>query len=377
MSTVTIPVGTEDYIRPSAAKQLSQCNGAAQMQAAFNDLVESFGLEEEDSAEAANGTACHDIVAKYMEAWKSDELKDFDMQAHIEAADCKLTSYDAWAIQASIGYAFNLIHTHNIDKENVLIEQHLPGDGIGYRNGGTADVVLVIPFDRVIVIDWKFGNNEQQEASINDQLAGYAVMASDCFHCNTVSVHIFQPKLEADRRATDALFNATALESARAWTLNIVDLATGENPELNPCYDACLYCDALIGCQAAKEWIMRVRQAQEMFGLDSPSERRELFEASKIAQKWGETTYKFMKKLEASQPGSVEGVKFRSTGSVHSMNTDDAMMAADEHDLMWQLTAAMKISVSDLRKQCDPTDFENVFQPLVSSKEKDPSLVLV
>jgi RecB family exonuclease len=92
-----------------------------------------------------------------------------------------LKEWDQRCVADAVTFARALIDKHGIEPEHILVEHRLDGKDLGLVNGGTADLILVVPFRLVVVVDWKFGFIDQEDADEHDQLVAYALMASRTF----------------------------------------------------------------------------------------------------------------------------------------------------------------------------------------------------
>lgn len=274
----------EDYIRPSALTMLALCPAAARMSA---EVVSRFG-EEEAAPEADVGTQIHEAVASAIYLWREDELAWGDAIAQV-CNGAQATGMDSWSVrcvQLCAEFARDLIAKHGVERENVLTEHRLDMAGAGFRRGGTADLVLVLPFKRIVVVDWKCGFLDQGDADEHDQLSAYGAAAAVSFAAEDVVVYLYQPRAEKNRRATAASFDAAALRKNAAWAVAVTNLARADDPELSPSYDACKHCRALHRCPAAKEWTMRVLEAFQAIGsAGDPDGWGEAIGAAKVAEK--------------------------------------------------------------------------------------------
>lgn len=275
-----------DFIRPSSLHPIASCPGRPAMEAA---VVNAYG-EPESSAEASMGTKAHAYAATGITAWIAG--CDWDKAIAMACGDATADGMDhwtVWCIRACLEFARDLIAQHGVEAENVLVEHALDMLDLGMDRPGTADLVLVVPFKQVIVVDWKYTYLDQGDASDHDQLQAYANAAAASFKTQTVLVYLYAPRADKAHRATAARFDAAALAANAAWTRAVVARAKAPNPELVPSYDACLYCRALTRCAAAQEFIVNAQEALAMIGqpLD-PDAWGDLAAASKIAAKFGE-----------------------------------------------------------------------------------------
>jgi RecB family exonuclease len=279
----------EDYIRPSALAMNALCPGAPAMQA---EVVNLFG-EEPTAPEASVGTKVHAYVAQVIEIWKDahDDVTWGEIIASVcnSAARDGVDRWSVWCIQLCAEFARDLIAKHEVEREFVLVEHQLDMVGAGFHRKGTADLVLVLPFERIVVVDWKAGFLDQGDADVHDQLAAYGAAAAVSFKADEVLVYLYQPRAEKDRRATGARFDAAKVRATAAWAVAVNNRCRANNPELNPSYDACKHCKALHRCAAAEEWTVRLLEAFAAIGDPTdPDAWGETIGAAKIAEKKAE-----------------------------------------------------------------------------------------
>lgn len=297
------------FIRPSSLAAIAACPGRPLMEAAAEQVLG----KQEDSPEASMGHRAHAFVADAIKSWTvAQESGEPDAQwgdciAHAcnrAAAD----GLDAWtvrSIQFCLEAARDLIAKHEIEPENVLVEHWLDMAGMGMK-GGTADMVLVVPFKLVLVADWKFTFMDQGDATEHDQLQAYAAAAALTFQTPEVIVALVAPRAERANRITLAKFDADTLRDNAAWTRAVVARAQAADPELCPSYGACLYCRALTTCPAAKDYIVNASEALAVLGKPStPDDLGALADAAKLAEKFAENGKDIVKaELIAGKPAT-------------------------------------------------------------------------
>lgn len=370
----------EDFYRPSSIAACDLCEGRPRMEAAVANMRETRDeLTPEEAKEAALGTAAHNICASVAARWQTlrGERRLVDI-ADEQLGQIPPAILDRWTracVRWSCEYRQALIDQYRPDPEDVLIEQHLAGDEFGISRGGTADFVIVIPYDLVIVVDDKYGFLDKGDASQHDQLASYAIMAAHSFHCREVIIHLVQPRAERDRRATAAKFNAATILRTAEWTCEISGRVRDPNAELHASYDACQTCSALPFCLEARSYIMRAIEAAEMIEPSSPADWGRLCDAVKLAGKWSEDTYKLLRQYrESNGPGSVLGWKLQAGAKQSDVpDTKEAMKRALELGLIEQFAEAIKVSAPKLLAMSD--EHRGVFAPLVREYTKKPSLM--
>jgi len=356
-----------DLIRPSSLAAIAACAGRPAMEAA---VVNTFG-EPEDSAEASMGHKAHAWAAEGILHWREgQEWGDAIATACNEAAAAGLDKWTTWCIQVCLEFARDLITQHGIEREQVLVEHSLDMLGQGMERPGTADLVLVIPFKRVVVVDWKFTFLDQGDADEHDQLQAYGNAAAATFKTAEVLVYLFQPRAEKSKRATAARFDAAALAANAAWTRAVVARAKNPAAELTPGYHQCLYCRALTRCAAAKEWIMNVLESVAALGAPmDPDAWGELAAAAKIAEKMGKDAKEQVKE-HLMKGGAATGWGLGSGRAIRSCTSPaEALRRLDAAGMGDLARESLGLSVASL-----PTEAVQIIADLVQEKPSAPSL---
>lgn len=369
-------------IRPSSLKRASLCPGSERLcEKARSVLVPTMRAMTE------TGTDAHEIVAvglRYATQENGEPrpaiLPLADVNEYLTKAIAmrwpKLSGWDRWAVAKCLMFAYEKIEEHGITPENILIEHRMDGAEFGMEKGGTADLVLVVPFKLLIVIDWKFGIIEQDPAETNDQLSGYAIMGARTFTADAVQVFIIQPKLERDRRETGARYDAATLKQTEAWVRAVCANAQAEDAPLVAGYEQCHYCDALLICQVAREFIMIAIEAVRIFGLpQDPHGWSELIGAVKLAERFVEEG-KAAAKDHLEKGGRANNWKLRPGGSVSSIKqTLTAYRIARERGMEATFIAACSVKLGELKDALGPDTTNALFGALIETKDKGPSLV--
>lgn len=294
MINATLQQQAEKFRRPSALSQLAACEGAPLMQA----HVLTLDGEPPASDVADLGTDGHDRIAEAIEGWKLAQdtgehgaaWGDTIALACNEAAEAGVDAWTVRCIQSCLEFARDLIAKHGIEVDNVLTEHPLDMAALGFQRKGTADLVLVIPGELVIVIDWKLGFIDQGEADDHDQTQAYAAAAAETFNAKEVLVWLVQPRAPKEHRRTGATYDADTLRANRAWTVAVLNRSRSATPQLHAGYSQCVYCKALHRCPEAKRYIMDAQEALAVLGapLDGAG-FADLIDAAKLAEKFADT----------------------------------------------------------------------------------------
>jgi hypothetical protein len=345
-------------------------------------------LKPVERAATNAGTDCHEIVAIGMryavqenngeprQAMKSLAEVDEYLKHAIEMRWPKLSGWDRWAVAQCLIFVFEKIEQYGITPENVLIEHRMDGEEFGMEKGGTADIVLVVPFKMVYIIDWKFGIIEVDSADVNDQQSAYAIMAARTFKTDKVLVSIVQPKLERNQRITSATYSAYVLKGTENWVLFVCLEAQNENAKLAAAYEQCHYCDSLLLCIEAKEYIMRAIEALQLFGLPSdPQGWADLIGAVKLAERFAEEG-KEASKQYLHDGGTAPGWKLRPGGSVSNLkDVESAYAIAKANGMQDTFIKACSLKLGELKTLYGPDTVDALFGRLIETKDKGPSLV--
>jgi hypothetical protein len=356
--------------RPSALTKIAACPGSPVMEAA---VIAKFGEPREDDA-ASVGTIGHTWVARGIHAWKVAIFPENDRLAswgEVIADTCnKATTagVDGWTvacIQMCLEFARDMIAKHEVEPDDVLVEHHLDMSTFGLPRGGTADLILVLPFKKVIVVDWKLGFLDQGDADDHDQLMGYGIAAATTFKAQQIEVALYQPRAEKLRRASRATFDSASIKANLAWLEAVLRRSRAADPVLEPSY-ACLNCAANTRCPALKEWIVNTIEA--LAKIDSPTDADTWGQAAafyKVAKKVGEDGIDQVK-LHLNNDGKATGWGLASSGSMTEIDAQMALKIAREKGFLGEILKFVKL----------PAEAAKVFEidAAVTTKEKAKSL---
>ena len=335
----------ERFLRPSSIGEIALCPGRALMQAA---VVERFG-EPQPTGEAEIGSLCHAAIADAILKWKDGhEWGNAIALALNVTAQTVLDSWSLRCCQDACEFARDLIAKYEVEPDNVLVEHALPIDG--YAQTGTADLVLVVPFRTVIVVDWKAVFLDQGDADEHDQLASYAYGAAATFKVKEALIFLYQLRAAKDERCTAASFDASALKQNEQWTADALAAARGPNPELQPGYRQCVNCRAITRCQAARRWFVQVQEGIELLGYPTDSaEWGRLAAAAKVAERFGADA-KDAVKDHLNLGGEATGWGLASAGSITKIDVPKAIELAKAGGFLPQLLehATFKASAAAL-----------------------------
>ena len=341
----------DQFIRPSALEAISLCPGRPTMESA---VLAIYG-KPPDADDAALGTLVHALAASLLQGLSEPE----------ECAS--LNSWDRHCAGLYVDFVRDLAVARGIEADNILVEHHLDGAGLGLVNGGTADCVLVDPFKRVIVIDLKSGMNDQGEAADHDQLAAYAIMAAASFKVDTVEVHIFQPRAEKHLRHSSAKYTTETLTANITWIRSVTDGARETDTEVHASLTACEHCKALPHCAEARSLVMQTSEALKAFGSPtSPAAWGEIIAAGKIGGALDEAVKDIAKPyLEAG--GIADGFVLQPGAMMTKIDTMQAFNLAEEAGQVRELMEHATI-------KAEAAKVLSVIAPAVTKVAKSPSI---
>lgn len=221
------------FFSPSALARRIACTGSAKME---------DGKTDEAGADALWGTAAHHICevcakgGKTPDIWLGKTVRGAGTQADLEMVD---------ACKTGLAQMREITGGADIETEKRVSFPAVPD------MYGTVDVVLDEPFDRLLVLDYKFGAGVKVEVENNAQLLAYALMAAG-------------DALDTYREITLAIIQPRISERPHLWTITPADLARWRdeillptvaaiqsgNVSFNPSPETCRWCRGADDCPA-------------------------------------------------------------------------------------------------------------------------------
>lgn len=229
------PPDVHGKVSPSRLQRIIDCPGSFKLTQRY---------EEQQSSYAAEGSMLH--------AATEIALKAKIRRAHDGMISPKLTQEQTNVVQDCMDYYYNLAKTIPnpsvwFEKEVYLKEYH----SCMFECYGTCDVIL-IGFNELHVIDWKFGKGVPVYAQDNDQLYAYAAGAVENFNnfeqFEKIFIHCIQPRLES--------YDVVELtpQELQFWlesrAIPGVQRAYETHAPFNPGTKQCRWCPARVGCRA-------------------------------------------------------------------------------------------------------------------------------
>jgi hypothetical protein len=360
----------ERFRRPSNISRISECNGQPFMAAA----VTLDDGEQKSAPEADLGNAVHAAVQEGANYALTVTEGNWTAAANMACDKATAQGMDSWSvhcIRTTLEFYSGLIAKYGIDQDNILVEHQMDMASAGFKRNGTSDLVLVIPFKLVVIVDLKAGFVDQGDAEDHDQMATYAAAAASTFKAKKVVVYLWQPRAERDRRITAAEFDADNLRATLAWSSSVLDRSRQTNAELKAGFNQCSTCPALRRCPVARKLIMDTQEALAVLGTPTdPESWGDAIGSAKLAEKWAET-WKDAGKAHMMAGGLVIGFKLGAGRSIESVaSVPEAMAKLREAGLEADGLEAASISASKLTPAA-----RAVIESHITTKVSAPSLV--
>lgn len=202
--------------------------------------MEQASPKEPESDEAASGTRIHNVLAG---------LAEYDSLTADEQQTCDMCERQAKALVNEWGDSCK-------EWREVRLGLTLSGDVIpvtpqtyaGFIFTGQADLILMNDVSgHALIIDYKTGRGDYEDAVDNSQLASLAVLVAGYTGAKHVRVALVQPW---QGKPTVADYTPDALVLAKSWLLTALDAAKNATPDQAEAGDHCKWCRAKLTCPA-------------------------------------------------------------------------------------------------------------------------------
>ena len=232
----------------------------------------SDGLEQSPTSRAAaEGTAAHELAemclknhwdTKDLMSWEGEliEVEDFNIKVDEEMLE------GVWLYRKTI---HDDLEKHHIGSVNLKVEEKFHASDLDESAFGTNDCCFVVPGERLIIYDLKYGKGKAVTAKENMQLIFYAIGALQGLSVpesiKTIELVIVQPRIPLGK------------SFVRRWELSYAELmeykkeiiskikeAKSDKPSYNVDPKWCRWCGAKHLCPAQKEGVFTVvRQVEQ------------------------------------------------------------------------------------------------------------------
>lgn len=362
---------SEKFRRPSNIGRLDACNAQAFM-AAWMLMEEG---EPPSAPEADLGKTIHKHVEFHAQAIAYGSTLEYCLEWMQNNAPTRaLDSWSQHCIRTTLEFYVALIQKYNIAPENILVEHQLDMAATGFNRKGTADLVLVVPFEFVVIVDLKAGFVDQGDTEDHDQLAVYAAAAAETFKAKKVIVWMYQPRAERERRATAAEFDADTLRATVGWSRAVLERSRDPHAQLTAAFNQCSTCPALRRCPKAKEYIMDAQEAISVMG--NPTDAAawgNAIGAAKLAEKWSDA-WKEKGKEHLMAGGKADGFALGAARATRSVTDPGMALSMLENAGITPASLALSDALTFKVAQLPPAAAE-VIKDLITSKPSLPSLV--
>jgi len=217
--------GEHSLLGPSTLQRRFLCPGSY-------ELEKLCDPESSDSAD--RGSALHKEVASALRDGIHHEKDGKNLISNPLVSRCINIAHIS-LMSMDVPDEFIEIHM-NLKKVHPLIEK------------GTIDFLLVEPFNKALITDWKFTVFEPTPAKDNLQLASYAVGVAKEYGLSEVQVMLYLPELD---KYSEYTYDLNGLVRANNRIQEIVEGCQSVWAPLNPSQNACRFCRAWSSCPAA------------------------------------------------------------------------------------------------------------------------------
>lgn len=275
---------------PSSADRWWACPGSVELIAQ--------APKQRSSEYAAQGTVAHTVAEHLLRGALTEDYTDCHWivpGAVVEEEGFKIEIDEEMLehVDSYVDLIMGMVREYKIPNYYVMVEKRVYIPHTGNKVFGTADTLMVIPYDRVIVVDLKYGAGHKVDVRDNKQLLTYGVGAYYAIpedlreEISTVELIIFQPRIGGDA-VTRFELPVETLKNFHQELIKAVDRVQ-PGAEVNA-GSHCRWCPAKIFCPAHKSMLEDVLQA-DFANLELPA-----------------LTRKEMPKVQSLTPGQVERI---------------------------------------------------------------------
>jgi hypothetical protein len=222
-------------IGASSMSRVEKCPKSVQ----YHKELLKTGWKGKSSVWAKKGTAVHALVEwalmnpkKALMGWQGKTHKD---TGHV------YTPVDINNVSWVRSVVSEIMSRPEWEGAELMVEKKLQLTSISEDAFGTTDIVLVIPFDKALILDYKDGTGKV-ETKGNRQLAYYGIGLQDEFVVNEIYAGILQPNISKKMDPIEVI-SESDLEDERVRLLATINRT--EDPNEEPCKGShCHWCPA-------------------------------------------------------------------------------------------------------------------------------------
>lgn len=233
----------------SASKRLINCPRSRKLAAAHKNKSSIF---------AAEGTAAHEVGERCLRNG-ADADAYVDQIITVEGHDFTVTEEMAEAVQVYLDYIRGVLAQY--PGAELRVEQRFNLPEIYPELGGTCDAVIVVPFHKIIVVDYKHGRGVSVDAEENTQAMIYALGAAWTEDLDEVEIVIVQPR--AGRKGGGVRSWTTSRTELMTWgdtVLKSACLETEKDDAVIKAGDWCRFCPAAPTCPETRKTAMKAAE---------------------------------------------------------------------------------------------------------------------
>jgi hypothetical protein len=236
-------MSAHSYLSASGAYRWMGCPGSVRL---------SASMPRKSSSYASEGTAAHSVAEKVLREAKAPEF--FLGQTIVaDGVEFEVTEEMVEAVRA---YANNVVaDAQALVGSEVHVEKRFKLDWLdGLPIGGTCDAVIVQPFGKIVVHDFKYGEGIKVDPTMNPQLMVYglgAIGPDGALH-DDVELCIDQTRVSPES-ARFTMPVKDLLDWGRNVLVPAAHAALSDDAPLNPDPERCRFCAAASICPALRQ----------------------------------------------------------------------------------------------------------------------------
>jgi len=217
-------------LSPSSTNRWWNCPGS---------VAASRGLKETESVNASEGIAAHKVLERCL---KNPNLSAFDMIDSV-VEGIEVTEEMAEAVSIAI----DIVRSELQKGGELLVECEITV--VPNEIKGTLDIAIVKPFDKITLIDFKYGKGVLVRADNNYQLLTYLVGLARKYEFDTADLVIIQPRITSEEKLSRWTCTRDDLDTYEVELLRHIALTKEKEAMLIP-GDWCRWCRAKATCPA-------------------------------------------------------------------------------------------------------------------------------
>jgi hypothetical protein len=222
---------THADLSPSACHRWWNCPGSVSLSKKF---------PKKTSPDAELGTAAHEVLERCLKS----KTNPFDM------IGMEINGYEVDEEMAeAVSFTIDLVAAELQKGGDLLVETKIE---VTKDIFGTLDIAIVRHFDKIVVIDFKYGKGVVVKAEYNYQLTMYLIGLMKKYECDRAELVIVQPRAYQDDKVSRWECDLSYVEGFAAELPRHIELTKEENA-LTVAGDWCRFCSAKVDCPALRD----------------------------------------------------------------------------------------------------------------------------